>query len=289
MTDSEMKIIGIDFTSRPSQRKPITAIEGRLDGDRLRIGTLLTWYEFGAFETTLASPGPWIAGIDFPFGQARRFIENIGWPRTWCGYVDHVATLTRQEFRSLLDDYRRDRAPGDKEHRRATDIATGAISPQKLYGTPVGLMFFEGAPRLRQSGVTIPLLQQGDPERIAVEAYPGMLARQLIGRQTYKQDTPAKQTTEQGQARAALLERLTSGRTDGPYGLEVDVDADNGQRMIDDPSGDLLDALMCATQAARAWRLRGTGYGAADDVDPLEGWIAAPYNLRIRQRATGEI
>lgn len=58
------------------------------------------------------------------------------------------------------------RPPGDKEHRRVTDIAAGSISPQKIYGVPVGLMFFEGAPRLIKSGVTIPILQTGDPSRI---------------------------------------------------------------------------------------------------------------------------
>ena len=62
-------------------------------------------------------------------------------------------------------------------NRRATDIAASSISPQKLYGVPVGLMFFEGAPRLMRLGVTIPGLQSGDPERIVVEAYPGVLAR----------------------------------------------------------------------------------------------------------------
>ena len=274
-----MKIIGIDFTSRPGRRKPITATVGRLNGRCLRIEALLTWQSFDQFETALAHPGPWITGIDFPFGQARRFIENIGWPRTWGGYVDHVATLTREEFRALLDDYRRDRAAGDKEHRRVTDIAAGAISPQKLYGTPVGLMFFEGAPRLRRSGVTIPLLQSGDSKRIVIEAYPGLLARQLIGRQSYKQDTPAKQTTEQQEKRAALLGRLTSGRPDSPYGLDIDMDSGIGQQIIEDPSGDLLDALLCAMQAARAWQLRGQNYGADDDVDTLEGWIAAPLNV----------
>jgi hypothetical protein len=46
----------------------------------------------------------------------------------------------------------------------------GSISPQKLYGTPVALMFFEGAPRLLRSGVSIPHMHAGDPERMVVEA-----------------------------------------------------------------------------------------------------------------------
>ncbi len=179
-----MKIYGIDFTSRPRPGKPITCLECCLDGLRLEAGEPTEWRDFEGFEAALQRPGPWIAGIDFPFGQSRTFIENIGWPDTWAGYVDHAAGLGREGFRAALDAYRAARAPGDKEHRRATDRATGAISPQKLYGTPVGLMFFEGAPRLRKAGVRIPGLQNGEPERIVVEAYPGVLARRLIGKQS---------------------------------------------------------------------------------------------------------
>ena len=96
--------------------------------------------------------------------------------------------MSRQGFRDALDAYRAPRPAGEKEHRRATDIAAGSISPQKLYGTPVGLMFFEGVPRIKAAGVTIPGLQLGDPERIVIEAYPGVLAgvlaRHLIGRRS---------------------------------------------------------------------------------------------------------
>jgi len=165
-----MKIYGIDFTSRPRRNKPITCLTCVLEGNRLRIGDLSEWQNFEAFEVALERPGPWIAGIDFPFGQSRTFIENIGWPMTWQGYVGYVKTLDRKGFRDELDNYRANRLAGDKEHRRKTDIAAGSISPQKLYGTPVGLMFFEGAPRLLDAGVTIPGLQQGDPNRIVVEA-----------------------------------------------------------------------------------------------------------------------
>jgi len=168
-----MKIHGIDFTSHPDARKPITCLECRLHGNTLHAGTLAEWRSFVDFEAALRRTGPWIAGIDFPFGQSRRFIDNIDWPRDWAGYVDHAASLGRVGFRAALDAYRAPWPYGDKEHRRATDVAAGSISPQKLYGTPVGLMFFEGAPRLRQAGVTIPGLQAGDPERIMVEAYPG--------------------------------------------------------------------------------------------------------------------
>jgi hypothetical protein len=272
-----MNLYGIDFTSRPRRSKPITCLHCVLEGNRLRAGELSEWKDFAGFEAALRRPGQWIAGIDFPFGQARKFIETIGWPQTWQGYVDHVSAMNRQEFRSALDNYRANRPAGDKEHRRACDDAAGSISPQKLYGTPVGLMFFEGAPRLRAADITIPGLQQGDPERIVVEAYPGILARTMIGRRPYKQDTKKKQTPAQYAARRDLLQRVLDGATLPGYGVDVEAPL----YLADDPTGDHLDTLLCCIQAAWAWRHRDHSYEAPDDIDNLEGWIADPL---LRQR-----
>ncbi|MGE5153655.1 MAG: DUF429 domain-containing protein [Bdellovibrio bacteriovorus] len=267
-----MRVYGIDFTSRPSRRKPLTCLECALEGRHLRAGPLSLWQDFADFEDALRRPGPWIAAIDFPFGQPRRFIETIGWPLSWAEYVDHAHSLGRQGFRTALDAYRKNQPPGDKEHRRTTDIAAGSISPQKLYGTPVGLMFFEGASRLRTAGVTIPGLQDGDPDRIVVEAYPGVLARALIGRRGYKQDSKAKQTQAQHQARKALLRVITQGAIQPTHGITVAAP----DRLADDPGADHLDALLCAIQAAWAWTRRAQGFGAPDGSAPLEGWIADP-------------
>ena len=267
-----MKVYGIDFTSRPKRKKPITCLECVLDGNRLRAGELIEWQSFGGFETALRAPGPWIAGIDFPFGQSRRFIKNIGWPLSWMGYVEHAHSLGRKGFRQALDTYRENRPEGDKEHRRASDIAAGSISPQKVYGTPVGLMFFEGAPRIQEAGVTIPGLQQGDPERIVVEAYPGVMARAIIGRRSYKQDTKKKQTQDQYDARKELLQKITDQTLFKTYGLTVKAP----KSLADDPGADHLDALLCAIQAAWAWTHRNENFGAPNPIDPLEGWIADP-------------
>lgn len=267
-----MEILGIDFTSRPSRRKPITCLRCRLNGGVLHAETLEEWRDYNDFETALARPGPWIAGIDFPFGLARRFIETAGWPPAWRDYVRHAAALGRDGFRSVLEEYKKDRPPGDKEHRRGTDKLAGAISPQKLYGVPVALMFFEGAPRLVKAGVTIPHLQPGDPQRIVVEAYPGVLARALIGRQSYKSDTRRKQTPALLQARRDLLDRLRQTAPER-YGLRIEAP----DSLAAEPGGDHLDALLSAVQAAWAWEQRAAGFGAPPTVDPLEGWIADPH------------
>ena len=267
-----MDVYGIDFTSRPRPAKPITCLRCRLADGVLRAGELEAFTDFAAFEAMLRRPGPWIAGLDFPFGLPRKFITSIGWPQSWAGYVEHAASLGRDGFRAALEDYRLDRPAGDKEHRRATDIAAGSISPQKLYGTPVALMFFEGAQRLVRAGVTIPQMQIGDPERVIVEVYPGALARRLIGRRSYKNDIRAKQTPLQLEERRAMLALLTTETMRARLGFAVEAKDD----LCADPGGDALDALLCAVQAAWAWTRRAAGYGAPADVDPLEGWIADP-------------
>jgi uncharacterized protein DUF429 len=267
-----MKIYGIDFTSSPSKRKPITCLECELAGSTLTAGTLLEWPDFNDFEEALRKPGLWIAGIDFPFGQARRFIETIGWPDTWEEYVKHAASLGRDGFVDALNAYRRVRVSGDKEHKRITDKLAHSISPQKIYGVPVGKMFYEGAPRLLESGVMVPGLHRGDPRRIVVEAYPGILARALIGRKSYKNDTRRKQTPAMHNARAEILDKIKNGAVRQHYDLKVSAPPS----LADDPTGDSLDALLCAIQAAFAWKQRDNRYGEPANSDPLEGWIADP-------------
>jgi hypothetical protein len=267
-----MTVYGVDFTSAPSQRKPITCAECRLEGNMLTFVALHRWPHFEDFTEFLASPGPWIAGFDFPFGQSRRFIETIGWPPDWQAYVAHATSLSRSAFVDTLTDYRTPRAAGDKEHRRAVDIRTGAISPQKLYGIPVGLMFYKGAKRLLASNVHIPLLRPGDPSRIVVEAYPGVRVRAMIGRASYKNDDRAKQTASLLEARRSVLTQLLHSDPAASHGLSITAP----MTLADDPSGDELDALICAAQAAWAYRQRDRNFGIPADADPLEGWICDP-------------
>ncbi len=261
-----MRVYGIDFTSRPSRSKPLTCAVCEIQDKRLSLVDSLEWHSFDGFEALLESDGPWIAGCDFPFGQARRFIDNIGWPTRWSDYARLVAGLERLAFRKLLDDYRRDRPFGDKEHRRVTDVVSGAVSSQKLYGVPVALMFYEGVPRLLRSSVSIPLLRETESDRVVLEVYPGKLSRRLVGRKPYKQDDKRKQTDEQTKARREIVSALR----DSSLGLSVDVPLS----IADDPKADTLDAVLCAVQAA--WAIDKKNWGIPDDADPLEGWIVGP-------------
>lgn len=270
-----MIVLGIDFTSVPSSRKPITCAHARFSGSELTFERVDRLQSFDEFEALLASPGPWVAGMDFPFGQSRRFVENIGWPESWPQYVDEVAKLNRHEFRSLLEDYKRDRAPGDKQHKRRCDVLTRSQSPQTLYGTPVALMFYEGAPRLLKAGVHLPYHHDGDASRIVLEAYPGVVARKLIGATGYKNDDPRKQTAEQHHARMELLALLTGDAGTRLFGFNISAPAN----LVDDPRADDLDAFICAVQAAWGYSRARRNFGAPEDLDRLEGWISDPELL----------
>ncbi len=267
-----LTVLGIDFTSAPGPRKPMTCARMRLDGDVLRFDGLSRWDSFAQFEKALSAPGHWVAGLDFPFGQSRRLVENLGWPKDWAGYVRKVGSMDRKEFRETLEDYKRDRPIGDKHHKRACDVLSRSQSPQSLNYTPVGLMFFEGAPRLLASGVHLPFHHDGDENRIALEAYPGVAARGFIGNTSYKSDDRKKQTPEQHRARQDLWTRLTGQPGLDRYGFRVDVP----QELAEDPGADDLDAVICAVQAAWGWTRRGEAFGVPRDVDRLEGWITDP-------------
>ena len=140
----------------------------------------------------------------------------------------------------------------------------------KLVNPPVGLMLYEGAPRLLRAGVSLPGLHAGDPERIALEGYPGLIARRVLGRESYKNDTVKKQTEAQRNNRRRLL-----GEADQVLGLRLELPDRTAREAVEDPTGDVLDAILCVLQAAWAVQRAAADYGLPTVVDPLEGWILA--------------
>jgi hypothetical protein len=265
-----IRILGVDFTSAPRRAKPITVAVGKALEDGFALHALERIGDWAGFEALLARPGPWLGGFDFPFGLPREAVGQLGWPLDWHGLTAHCARLGRERFRAALDEWRAPRPVGSKYAHRATDRPANSHSPLKLVNPPVGLMFLEGAPRLAAAGVTVPGLCGGDPARIALEAYPALLARRVLGRESYKNDTVAKQTPARRAARARLVSALS--RAEVP-GHRLEGDCGLLRELVRDPSGDALDAVLAAIQAARAWQLRMRHYGLPEQVDPIEGWI----------------
>jgi hypothetical protein len=266
-----VKVYGVDFTCAPRRAKAITVAVGLLKKNVLAISGVEKLESFAAFEAFLARPGPWIGGFDLPFSLPRELVRDLGWPAEWPQLVAHCAAMTRMELRATLDRYRNSRPPGKKYAHRATDIPAGSSSPMKLVNPPVALMFHEGARRILSSGVHVPSLSDGDRRRVALEAYPGLLARKQLGvRQSYKSDTRSEHTPARRAARRAIVHALKDGR---PLGIAVEASGRIERLALGDGSGDTLDAIICATQAAWAWQRRASRYGLPPDAPAAEGWI----------------
>jgi len=266
-----LSVVGVDFTSAPRKTKPIVAAHGRALGLRLRIDTLAALPDFDAFERFLLRPGPWVGGFDFPFGLPRELLADLLWPQRWKTLVAFCAALSRAELRGVLNGYRATRPAGRKYAHRATDAPAGSSSPMKLVNPPVALMFHEGAPRLAAAGLHVPGLASGDRSRVALEAYPGLLARSIT-RASYKNDARAMQTPARRAARRAIVAALEAGAP--RLGIRVSLARPAlRQRLIDDASGDSLDAVLCATQAA--WGAMQPNYGLPPRLPRGEGWIVS--------------
>jgi hypothetical protein len=271
-----MKIYGIDFTSAPRSKKAMTYAQCSLSENDLCLEHLGRLTSFEEFESFLREPGPWVAGMDFPFGQPRRLIENIHWPHTWNGYVSFVASMTKSQFGDTLINYCRGRNKGDKHHLRLTDQLARSRSPMMLYRVPVAKMFFEGAPRLLKAGVHIPPCCIRNDPRLVVETYPALVARRWIGRRGYKTDTVKQQTLERQAAREKILRGLRSADAKMYFGFAIHFSDQYADVFVQDGSGDALDALLCAVQAGWADSQRDRNFGIPKDCDPLEGWIVDP-------------
>lgn len=264
-------LLGCDFSSSPSRRKPIVLALGERQGDTLRLSGIQTFQSLADFGAWLQQPGPWVGGFDVPFGLPRELVQALGWPLDWAGCMDVYCALSRAQIRERFAAFCDARPAGAKFAHRAFDRQAGSSPSMKWVNPPVAYMLHAAVPLLRAAGVDLPGLQAGDPHRVALEAYPGLLARELIDRRSYKSDDRAKQTPERLIARKDLITALETGRS--RLGLRLRLTHAQRDALAEDPSGDRLDAVLCLVQAAWAEREGPPRWGLPADVDPLEGWI----------------
>ncbi len=263
---------GVDFTCAPSPRKPITVARGELVRSTLRLARVDALGSLAAFEGLLATPGPWLGAFDFPFGLPREFVQAQALGSSTAAVITelHRRCTTRMAFRALVDGWGNTRPAGQRLVHRATDTAMAGIrssSPLQTRYVPVGFMYYEGLRRLVAAGTTLPRLHEGDPARVALEGYPGLLAFELIGRRSYKNDGSAERLI----ARKDIVDALEQGRT--RLALRLKLTHAMREALVDDASGDRLDAVLCLLQAA--WASLRPDHGLPAEVDVVEGWITS--------------
>lgn len=262
-------VAGVDFTSRPTKRKPIVVALGRFDGQSVRLDALQSHTDVDEFVAWLHAPGDWVGAFDLPFGLPRELVETLGWPTDWLPLMRHYAALSREQIRDTFAAFCHARPVGGKFAHRACDGPAGSSPSMKWVNPPVAFMLHAGMPLLIGAGVHLPGLHRGDTRRVAVEGYPGLLARGVLSHRSYKSDDKAKQTPERLIARKDLVDALEQGRT--PLGLRLRLSHAQRDALVADASGDRLDAVLCLLQAA--WARTQPDYGRPADADPLEGWI----------------
>jgi hypothetical protein len=269
--DPSSRLLGVDFTCAPGQRKPIVVARGERVGAAVRLQAVQALTDWPAFEAVLHEPGPWLGAFDFPFGLPRGFVEAQALGSTTAALMAGLRTrcAVRMDFRRLIDAWGNTRPAGQRLLHRRCDTALPAgltsTSPLQTRYVPVGFMFYEGLSRLLDAGVTLPRLHAGDAQRWAVEAYPALLAHELIGRRSYKNSTEADRLI----ARKEIVDALEQGRT--RLGLRLRCSHALRDALVADASGDRLDAVLCLMQAG--WAATRPAAGLPADVDAVEGWI----------------
>ena len=271
-------VLGCDFSSRPSRRKPIVVAQGLWSAadQCVYLQGFFTFASLDDWSQFLAQDARWVGGFDLPFGLPRALVESLGWPTDWQACMAHYAGLSRAQIRQQFKAFCDAQPAGGKFAHRATDGPAGSSPSMKWVNPPVAYMLHAGVPCLLAAGVNLPGLLPRDSGKVALEAYPGLLARELLGRTSYKSDDVKKQTPERLEVRQHCVSALLAGRH--ALAIRLDAAADLQQRMWNDATGDHLDAVICMLQAA--WGLqqqqRGdTRYGLPATLDPLEGWIVS--------------
>ena len=293
---AERLLVGCDFSSSPSRKKPIVLALGRLLGKHIVLSKIERFTALDVLGDWLldspgrladsglpAAPRHWLGVFDLPFGLPRELVLALGWPVDWLACVQHFCALDRDDIRAQFRAFCAARPAGGKFAHRATDRPAGSSPSMKWVNPPVAFMLHAGVPQLLRSGAELPGLYagsaanrdaQGLSRRVALEGYPGLLAREVLGRTSYKSDDRAAQTPQRLIARKDLITALETGQTR----LDLFLRLSHAQRdaLVDDASGDSLDAVLCLVQAAwaeRRWRAGDARFGLAPDMDPLEGWI----------------
>lgn len=272
-----MNLIGVDFSSSPSKRKPIVVAQGQsVANGLLQLQNLQSFDSLSEFGLWLKQPGSWVGGFDVPFGLPRQLVQHLGWPLQWRALITHYSRLTRAEIRDTFAAFCNARPTGGKFAHRACDGPAGSSPSMKWVNPPVAYMLHAGVPLLLQAGVDLPGLHPGDAQRVALEAYPGLLAREILGSRSYKSDDKNKQTPERLIARKDLVNALELGQT--RLGLRLRLSHAQRETLVTDASGDRLDAVLCLVQAA--WAQNQPDWGLPDGVDALEGWIVSAVAAR---------
>jgi len=314
-----MIIYGIDFSSSPSPKasrakdaKWMYLASCKLEGNCLTVTSLTPLNgkkadDYTELKTLLSLDGPWVAGIDVPFGMPIECVEYFQWilaedpEQNWTKYVERVRQMkTRKEFKKKIGDWRH---PTKLKKQKSVDVPTDekesvrkyrlidrlikSQSPMNCVRPAVGSMFFEACGLLSANAASIPPVRlMNEEDRQIVETYPRMVVDRLLEEsKEYKEADGLEDVREQ------IVKRLSdsgeSSLIQQWYGLTVAMDENTANECVADKAGDKIDSVLCAVQAA--WASRQDRFGipqfnssVLNGIVALEGWVPDPFLAKWR-------
>jgi hypothetical protein len=250
VTVAERRILGIDFSGASDAGRKIWVaegqdIEGKLSLTELRpaaelpAGGVAPAVAIAALAQHITAVQNTVAGCDFPFSIPRNLFDEPSWDAFIRAFPARFADP--EAFRDWAF-----RKAGMRELRRRTDVLEK--TPFNSYNLRIHRQTWWGIVGLLNpflvSGAAIICPYQPMPRRlkpVVIEACPGCAMKSIGFYPPYKGRGPAHRT-----ARAAVLHKLI----DDAY-LERPHRALT-RRILDNPGGDALDAVIAAIIAARA-------------------------------------
>lgn len=261
-----VRVAGIDFSGARDAGKRIWIARGAVTGGTVvvedcfraselpgsgvaRAAAMPALVEFLAGETDA------VIGLDFPFGLPAPLIAERSWPEFVAGFA--ARHRDADAFRAACM-----AATGGRELKRRTD--TRARTPFSAYNLRIYRQTYEGirnvlAPLLAGDRArAIPMQPPEDGKPVLAEACPASVlkAEGLYG--SYK-----GAGSDRAEARRVIIRQLTA------KGLIAPLATGLRKRLVSDPGGDALDAVVAAIAAARAAG-DPTATRPADDVEALE-------------------
>lgn len=259
-------VFGIDFSGGARAGRKIWLAEGRVSAAGLHILQVLPCSELPgsgplrevclpALRALIASRPDATFGVDAPFGLHADLVAEPDWP----SFVNAFARRhpTAEHFRAACRE-----ATGGREHWRRTDKE--ARVPFTGYNLRVFRQTFHFlrdvvAPLLETDAVRVRPMQTPAPGRATlVEICPASTLKAEGLYRAYKADS-----TAHAEARRGMLAAVASG-----FGVTFETPA-LVERVVADPEGDALDAVLAAVATAKALSVSDADLGDYH----LEGYV----------------
>ena len=261
------RVIGVDFSGARhagdhiwiavgSRQEGRLTLEGCRPARELPGGARDRDAALAALRDFLASERRAVAGLDFPFSLPRALIEETEWRDFLRGFAARYP-----DPESLRTACRH--AAGGRELKRCTDVE--AKVPFSAYNLRLYRQTHAGIGSvllpLAEPGAAcvIPMQAPASGKVLLAETCPASLLKRLDLYRSYK-----------GRGEALRDSRMELMNTLINKGLMNRPDKSVWQRIVDDPGGDALDAVLAAIAAANLPRLRRA---ACDPVERIEGRI----------------